>query len=131
MEKHREKKHLSLKPELHARTAVTHGKFNTLRIIREAKNFPDFFILGIDNFARALYIINIKIASAIFEGGVKVSPLKKGQKLTENPKNVSLNLRLTKSEAEDIQYCADKLKTSRTNVINMGVQKVKAEIDKK
>lgn len=87
--------------------------------------------LGIDNFARAMYIINIKIALAIIKGGVKVSPLKKGQKLTENPKNVSLNLRLTKSEAEDIQYCADKLKTSRTNVINMGVQKVKAEIDKK
>ncbi len=95
------------------------------------KNSPDFFVLGIDNFARAMYIINIKIALAIFKGGVKVSPLKKGQKLTENPKNVSLNLRLTKSEAEDIQYCADKLKTSRTNVINMGVQKVKAEIDKK
>ena len=57
--------------------------------------------------------------------------MKKGQKLTENPKNVSLTLRLTKSEAEDLQYCADKLETSRTNVINMGIQKVKAEIDKK
>lgn len=90
-----------------------------------------FLQKSIDNFARALYIIGIKIARTIFKGGVKVSPLKNGQKLTENPKNVSLNLRLTKSEAEDIQYCADKLKTSRTNVINMGVQKVKAEIDKK
>lgn len=60
-----------------------------------------------------------------------MSPLKKGQKLKENPKNVSLNLRLTKSEAEDLQYCADKLGTSRTNVINLGVKKVKEEIDKK
>lgn len=60
----------------------------------------------------------------------KVSPLKKGQKLTENPKNVSLNLRLTKSEAEDLQFCADKLGTTRTNVINMGVRKVKKEIEK-
>lgn len=59
-----------------------------------------------------------------------MSPLKKGQKLTENPKNVSLNLRLTKSEAEDLQFCADKLGTTRTNVINMGVQKVKKEIEK-
>ena len=59
-----------------------------------------------------------------------MSPLKKGQKLTDNPKNVSLNLRLTKSEAEDLQYCADILSTTRTKVINMGVQKIKEEIEK-
>ena len=47
-----------------------------------------------------------------------MSPLKKGQKLTDNPKNVRLDLRLTKAEAEDLQYCADKLKTSRTDVIS-------------
>lgn len=90
-----------------------------------------FLKLALDNFARAMYIIDTKIARAIIKGGVTVSPLKKGQKLTENPKNVSLTLRLTKSEAEDLQYCADKLETSRTNVINMGIQKVKEEIDKK
>lgn len=60
-----------------------------------------------------------------------MSPLKKGQKLTDNPKNVNLTLRLTKQEADDLQYCADKLETSRTNIINMGIQKVKEEIDKK
>ncbi len=54
-----------------------------------------------------------------------------GQKIKDDPKSVSLNLRLTKSQAEDIQYCADKLKTSRTDVINRGVKKVKEEIDKK
>lgn len=59
-----------------------------------------------------------------------MSPLKKGQKLTDNPKNVNLSLRLTKSEAEDLQYCADKLETSRTDVINRGVRKVKEEIDR-
>ena len=60
-----------------------------------------------------------------------MSPLKKGQKLTDNPKNVRLDLRLTKAEAEDLQYCSDKLKTSRTDVINMGIRKVKEEINKK
>lgn len=59
-----------------------------------------------------------------------VSPLKKGQKLTDNPKNVRLDLRLTKSEAEDLQYCAEKLKTSRTDVINRGVRKIKEELEK-
>lgn len=58
-----------------------------------------------------------------------MSPLKKGQKLTDNPKNVRLDLRLTKSEAEDLQYCADKLETSRTDVINRGVRKIKEEIE--
>lgn len=56
---------------------------------------------------------------------------KMGQKLTENPKNINLNLRLTKQEADDIRYCAEKLKTSRTDVINRGVRKIKEEIDNK
>lgn len=55
---------------------------------------------------------------------------KLGQKLTDNPKNVQLNLRLTKQEAENIQYCADKLHTTRVDVVNRGVRKVKEEIDK-
>lgn len=63
------------------------------------------------------------------KGSDTVSPLKKGQKLTDNPKNVRLDLRLTQSEADDLQYCADKLGTSRTDVINRGVKKVKEEID--
>lgn len=53
-----------------------------------------------------------------------------GQKLTDNPKNVKLNLRLTKQEAEDIQYCADKLHTTRVDVVNRGIRKIKEEIDK-
>lgn len=56
---------------------------------------------------------------------------KLGQKIKDNPKNVRLDLRLTKQEAEDLQYCAEKLETSRTDVINRGVQKIKKEIDKK
>lgn len=56
---------------------------------------------------------------------------KLGQKLTDNPKTVKLNLRLTKQESEDIQYCADKLNTTRVDVINRGVKKIKEEIDKK
>lgn len=52
-----------------------------------------------------------------------------GQKIKDNPKNVRLDLRLTKQEAEDLQYCAEKLNTSRTDVINKGVRKVKNEVD--
>lgn len=59
-----------------------------------------------------------------------MSPLK-GQKIKDNPKNVRLDLRLTKQEAEDLQYCARKLNTSRTDIINRGVQKIKKEIEEK
>lgn len=65
-----------------------------------------------------------------FKGGDDVSP-KMGQKIKKNPKNVRLDLRLTKQEADDLHYCAEKLETSRTDVINRGVQKIKEEIDKK
>ncbi len=74
-------------------------------------------------------ISNIKIARANNERSGMVSPLKKGQRLTDNPKNVRLDLRLTKSEAEDLQFCANKLKTSRTDIINRGIKKIKEEIE--
>lgn len=60
-----------------------------------------------------------------------MSPLKKGQKLTNNPKDVKMNLRLTKQEAEDIKFCANELGTSRTAAINLGIKKLKDEIQKK
>lgn len=61
------------------------------------------------------------------KGGNKVSP-KMGQKIKEKPKNVRLDLRLTESQAEDLKYCADKLKTSRTDIINKGVNEVKMKL---
>lgn len=65
------------------------------------------------------------------ERSENMSPLKKGQKLTDNPKNVKMNLRLTEKEAEDIKFCANELRTSRTAAINLGIKKLKDEIQKK
>lgn len=65
------------------------------------------------------------------ERSENMSPLKKGQKLTDNPKDVKMNLRLTKQEAEDIKFCANELGTSRTAAINLGIKKLKDEIQKK
>lgn len=59
-----------------------------------------------------------------------MSPLKKGQKLTDNPKNIKIGLRLTKEEADNIQYCADKLGTNRTAAVNLGIKKLKDELEK-
>lgn len=43
----------------------------------------------------------------------------------------NLNIRVTDNEAKLIQDCADKLRTTRTEVIIQGVKLVKAELDKK
>lgn len=50
---------------------------------------------------------------------------------TSNKKTERLEIRLTPDESQDLQYCADKLKATKTEVINKGVQLVKAELDKK
>ncbi len=56
--------------------------------------------------------------------------LKKGTKLTDNPKTVKLGLRLTQGEAKRIQDCADALQTTRTNVIMQGIELVEKRIKK-
>ena len=58
-------------------------------------------------------------------------PLKKGQKLTDNPKDFRFELRLTHQEADDLKYCADELGISRAELINRGVQSLKAELEMK
>jgi len=54
-----------------------------------------------------------------------------GRPPKENPRNVNLNIRISKSEAELIQECADKLGMTRTDTILKGIQKVKVELDEK
>ena len=48
----------------------------------------------------------------------------------ETPRNVSLNIRLTLKESNDIQECADKLKTSRTDTIMRGITLLKEKLTK-
>ena len=49
---------------------------------------------------------------------------KTGRPHKENPRNVNLNIRITKDEAELIQECADGLKVTRTDAIMYGIKKV-------
>lgn len=50
---------------------------------------------------------------------------------TNNPRNINLNIRISKEEANLIQECADRMNTARVNVIIEGVKKVKADLDNK
>lgn len=42
----------------------------------------------------------------------------------------NLNIRLTKQEKADIEYCSEKLNLSRTNTIMKGIGMVKEKLDK-
>ena len=62
--------------------------------------------------------------------GDTMSP-RTGRPKKENPRNISLNIRLTRDEAKMLQDCADLLEITRTNVIVKGVQKVMDELENK
>ena len=54
-----------------------------------------------------------------------------GRPPKQNPRNISLNVRLSKDEAALLQECAEKLEITRTEVIVKGAKMVKSEIDAK
>ena len=55
---------------------------------------------------------------------------KMGQKLTDNPRNVRLEIRLTQSENKKLTDCAEKLNTTKTDVLVKGIGLVSEEINK-
>lgn len=55
----------------------------------------------------------------------------KGRPPIDDPKKIRLEIRLTESQAKTLSECAERLQTTRTDVINKGVSMVKAELDKK
>ena len=50
--------------------------------------------------------------------------------LQEESRKESLNIRITKKEKEQIEFCAEKLNVSRTDAIMKGIEKLMAEIKK-
>lgn len=54
-----------------------------------------------------------------------------GRPKIENPKSERLEIRLTKEEAEDIQFCAEKLNTNKSEAIKIGIKRLKEELNKK
>lgn len=78
------------------------------------------------NIVRAYIIISVR---AIFKEVRLISPA--GRPKIENPKNVRLEIRLTKQENELLEECAERIQTTKTEVINKGIRLVKKELDKK
>lgn len=59
-----------------------------------------------------------------------MSPISKGTKLTDDPRNVRLEIRLTQSENELLEECAEKLNTTKTKVVTKGIEMVSKETKK-
>lgn len=49
-------------------------------------------------------------------------PLKKGQKLTDNPMDVTVRARMNKEIVDKLDYLAEKENTTRSEIIRRGIE---------
>lgn len=54
-----------------------------------------------------------------------------GRPRVENPKDIQLKIRADKQTIEDLDSCCYALKKTRSDVIRLGIQKIKTEVDAK
>lgn len=54
-----------------------------------------------------------------------------GRPKVENPKDIQLKIRADKQTMEDLDFCCEKLDKTRSDIIRLGIQKVKTELGKK
>ena len=53
-----------------------------------------------------------------------------GRPKAENPKNIQIKFLADKETADDLKLCCQKLEKTKSDIIRMGIQKVKAEVEK-
>ena len=56
---------------------------------------------------------------------------KSGRPPAENPKNIQLKIRADENLMADLDYCCQALGKNRSDIIRLGIQKIRAEVDKK
>lgn len=54
-----------------------------------------------------------------------------GRPKAENPKDIQLKIRADRNTIYDLDFCCEKLGKTKSDIIRMGIQKVKAEVEKK
>ena len=54
-----------------------------------------------------------------------------GRPPEENPKNIQLKIRADQALMDDLDHCCKALNKNRSDIIRLGIQKVKAEVDGK
>ena len=53
-----------------------------------------------------------------------------GRPKAEHPKDIQLKIRADEQIMRDLDFCCEKLNKNRSDVIRLGIQKVKAEVEK-
>ena len=64
------------------------------------------------------------------KGGSKVSP-RTGRPPSEHPKNIQVKFLADQPTIDALKLCSQRLGLTKSDVIRLGVQKVKAELDEK
>lgn len=54
-----------------------------------------------------------------------------GRPKTDNPKDIQLKIRADEQTMQDLDFCCEKLNKTRSDIIRLGIQKVKAEAENK
>lgn len=54
-----------------------------------------------------------------------------GRPKSDNPKDIQLKIRADKQTIDDLDYCCKEKDMTRSDVIRLGIQKVKQDIDEK
>lgn len=54
-----------------------------------------------------------------------------GRPKSENPKDIQLKIRADEQTMRDLAYCCEKLNKTRSDVIRLGIQKIKTEVENK
>lgn len=54
-----------------------------------------------------------------------------GRPPSQNPKNIQVKLLADKATIDDLMFCCEKLGMTKSDVIRLGIQKVKKEAEKK
>lgn len=53
-----------------------------------------------------------------------------GRPKAETPKDIQLKIRADKQTIEDLDFCCEKLDKTRSDIIRLGIQKVRSEVEK-
>ena len=51
-----------------------------------------------------------------------------GRPKSDNPKDIQLKIRADKQTIEDLNFCCEKTNLNRSDIIRLGIQKVKQEV---
>lgn len=54
-----------------------------------------------------------------------------GRPKSENPKDIQLKIRADRQTIEDLDYCCKQTNLSKSDVIRLGIKKVKQEVEQK